>query len=622
MPILNEIGQKSSKGKSLLLMFYFCLSIGALLMLLPFVFMTSGAMKGQYNSGRFNLLPRYLYDDLELYRAWSESKYIRVDEYNSIAEVAISDFSELDKPSINNHAMADYEVFLASQQTNTHERVLGHVTTSNQNLPENNLAFIQYLDEKFAGLENANRELELNMPNWQSLAGAVLQQRVFQRSFVKNESKLMDEFYAFANSANALDFYYPGVHGQFRSRMILPFSSPDLSSLSELTGLKLNKLSEVHLGRKDGNTWFQQQRSSFIKGFVNARYLKLKNSDQQRTKFRNFLKENFKGELKAAQEIYGSIENFDEISFVSSMPNEPAQAVLYSAYIEQVAAIKDLNLLGPDIAFQNFLEKKYGKLSALNDSWSNDYHSFAEIAIPQSSMDYQYVLTNKTSLRWDLATINVRFIFNYLTTQGRAGWVTFVFCFLTIVSSLLINPLAAYALSRYQLPSTYKVLMFFMATMAFPAAVTQIPSFLLLKDLGMLNTFWALVLPGMANGYSIFILKGFFDSLPSELYEAAQIDGAGEFRMFWQLTLNLSKPVLALIALNSFTAAYGNFMYALLICQDESMWTIMVYLFKLQTEASQPVIFASLLVAAIPTLMIFMSCQKIIMKGIVIPSEK
>ena len=622
MPILNEIGQKSSKGKSLLLLFYFCLSVGALLMLLPFVFMTSGAMKGQYNSGRFNLLPRYLYDDLELYRAWSESKYIRVDEYNSIAEVAISDFSELDKPIINEHAMADYEAFLASQQRNVHERVLGHVTTSNQNLPENNLAFIQYLDEKFAGLENANRELELNMPNWQSLAGAVLQQRVFQRSFVKNESKLMDEFYTFANSAKALDFYYPGVHGQFRSRMILPFSSPDLSSLSELTGLGLNKLSEVHLGRKDGNTWFQQQRSSFIKDFVNARYLKLKDSDQQRTKFREFLKENFKGELKAAQEIYGPIENFDEITFVSSMPKEPAKAVLYSAYIEQVADLEGLNLLGPDIAFQDFLEQKHGKLSALNDSWSTNYRSFAEIAVPQSSMDYQYVLTNKTRLRWDLATINVRFIFNYLTTQGRAGWVTFVFCFLTIVSSLLINPLAAYALSRYQLPSTYKVLMFFMATMAFPAAVTQIPSFLLLKDLGLLNTFWALVLPGMANGYSIFILKGFFDSLPSELYEAAQIDGAGEFRMFWQLTLNLSKPVLALIALNSFTAAYGNFMYALLICQDESMWTIMVYLFKLQTEASQPVIFASLLVAAIPTLIIFMSCQKIIMKGIVIPSEK
>ena len=216
----------------------------------------------------------------------------------------------------------------------------------------------------------------------------------------------------------------------------------------------------------------------------------------------------------------------------------------------------------------------------------------------------------------------MRFIFNYLTNQGRAGWVTFVFCFLTILRSLLVNPFAAYALSRYRLPSTYKILMFFMATMAFPTAVTQIPSFLLLKELGMLNTFWALVLPGMANGYSIFILTGFFDSLPTVLYEAAQIDGAGEFRMFWQLTLNLSKPVLALIALNSFTAAYGNFMYALLICQDESMWTIMVYLFKLQTEASQPVIFASLLVAAIPTLIIFMSCQKIIMKGIVIPSEK
>ena len=65
--------------------------------------------------------------------------------------------------------------------------------------------------------------------------------------------------------------------------------------------------------------------------------------------------------------------------------------------------------------------------------------------------------------------------------------------------------------------------------MAFPAVVTMIPNFLLLRDLGLLNTFAALLLPGMANGYSIFLLKGFFDSLPRELYEAAEIDGANEW---------------------------------------------------------------------------------------------
>ena len=107
-----------------------------------------------------------------------------------------------------------------------------------------------------------------------------------------------------------------------------------------------------------------------------------------------------------------------------------------------------------------------------------------------------------------------------------------IYCILSILLALIVNPLAAYALSRYNLPSQYKILLFLIATMAFPAVVTMIPNFLLLRDLGLLNTFAALLLPGMANGYSIFLLKGFFDSLPKELYEAADIDGATEWNKF------------------------------------------------------------------------------------------
>jgi multiple sugar transport system permease protein len=85
--------------------------------------------------------------------------------------------------------------------------------------------------------------------------------------------------------------------------------------------------------------------------------------------------------------------------------------------------------------------------------------------------------------------------------------------------------------------------------------VTQIPVFLMLREFNMLNTFWALILPGLGNGYSIFLLKGFFDSLPQEPYESASIDGVGEFRIFWQITMSLSKPIPAVITLNAFTDA-------------------------------------------------------------------
>ena len=126
----------------------------------------------------------------------------------------------------------------------------------------------------------------------------------------------------------------------------------------------------------------------------------------------------------------------------------------------------------------------------------------------------------------------------------------------------------------------------------------------------------------MASGYSIFLLKGFFDSMPKELYEAADIDGASEWTKFWMLTMNLSKPILAVIALGAFTNAYSAFMMALIVIPDQKMWTIMVWIFQLQSQAHQSVVYASLVIASIPTFIIFVLCQNVIMRGIVVPSEK
>ena len=140
--------------------------------------------------------------------------------------------------------------------------------------------------------------------------------------------------------------------------------------------------------------------------------------------------------------------------------------------------------------------------------------------------------------------------------------------------------------------------------------------------ISLLNSFAALVLPTAANGYMIFLLKGFFDSLPRELYEAADIDGASEWTKFWSFTVALSKPILAVIALQAFNAAYTNFMFALIVVPDQKMWTLMVWLFQFQSQAHQAVRYASVVVAAIPTLVVFLFCQNIIIRGIVVPTEK
>lgn len=264
----------------------------------------------------------------------------------------------------------------------------------------------------------------------------------------------------------------------------------------------------------------------------------------------------------------------------------------------------------PDTWFQDYL--------AAHTDLANPHTLFP----PQRAYHYQLFLDHIPELRKEFIIRNYITVLDYLFFHSRGILNTVIYCTLAVLLALLVNPLAAYALSRYKPPFTYQILLFLMITMAFPHMVTQIPVFLLLRQLGLLNTFAALLLPGMASGYSIFLLKGFFDSLPQDLYESAQLDGAGEWTLFWHITMRLSTPILSVIALQAFSVAYANFMYALLICQDSKMWTLMVWLYQLQQRTGPGVMYASLLLAAIPTLVVFIACQRVLLRGIVIPVEK
>lgn len=242
--------------------------------------------------------------------------------------------------------------------------------------------------------------------------------------------------------------------------------------------------------------------------------------------------------------------------------------------------------------------------------------------LPIAAFEKAFVSAKQPEIRREFTWRNYRYVVDYMALNGRALINTVIFCFLAILTQLIVNPLAAYAISRYPMKATGKILVFLLATMAFPAEVAMIPSFLLLKDLGLLNTFAALVLPTAASGYMIFLLKGFFDSLPQELYESGQMDGAKESTMLWKIAIPLSRPVLGYLALLAFMGAYGAFMYAFLVTQDQRMWTLMVWIYQLQMIAPRGVIMAALTLAALPTLIVFLLAQRVIMRGIVLPGEK
>lgn len=242
--------------------------------------------------------------------------------------------------------------------------------------------------------------------------------------------------------------------------------------------------------------------------------------------------------------------------------------------------------------------------------------------MPIAAFERDTLLKTESFVKRDFTLRNYSYVVDYILLNGRTVWNTVLFCLLAILTQLIVNPLAAYALSRYPIRASGKILIFLLATMAFPAEVALIPSFLLLKDLGLLNTFAALVLPTAASGYMIFLLKGFFDSLPQELYEAGQLDGAKEFTMLRKITLPLSRPVLGYLALLAFMGAYGTFIYAFLVVQDQRMWTLMVWIYQLQSIAPKAVMMAAITLAALPTLIVFLLAQRVIMRGIVLPGER
>jgi len=294
----------------------------------------------------------------------------------------------------------------------------------------------------------------------------------------------------------------------------------------------------------------------------------------------------------------------------------------YALAFREFRQHRPLESRSPDTLFCEWLQARYPTVAAATAALGTAFARFDEVVPPHEHFHWLEFQKARGHLRQEFLTRNYRAVLECMLFHGRGIANTVLYCVLAVALALIVNPTAAYAMSRYRMPTTYKVLLFLLLTMAFPPMVTQIPVFLMLRQLGLLNTFAALLLPGLANGYSIFLLKGSFGSLGQELYESAQIDGAGEWVMFWHITMALSKPILAVIALSAFTGAYANFMFALLICQDPRMWTLMVWLYRLNGGSGAGVIYASLIIAAIPTLLVFVFCQNIIMRGIVVPVEK
>jgi len=366
------------------------------------------------------------------------------------------------------------------------------------------------------------------------------------------------------------------------------------------------------------------------RNFVETRYpirlTTIKLTNKRRNEWIQFLKKRFPS-LEVANRLLGTKNKKWSDFELSETPPEGERVedmrILWADFIKSLPA-EDRILQSSEIGFQEYLLKKYNSVETVNRiyGWSLD---FIEEAYPPFDVAYAITFKNNETAFWlEPILSNYKEIIDYILTHVNALPVTFVLVVLAVTFALTVNPIAAYALSRFNLRGQSQILLFMLATMAFPAMVSAIPAYLLMRDLNLLNTFFALVLPAAANGMAIFILKGFFDGLPAELYEAATIDGAKEWQIFLWITMPMVKPILAITALFAFTNAYNGWQWALIICQDKKMWTLAVWMYQAsQRWASTPwIVMAGFVIVSIPTLLVFLFCQKIILRGIILPSMK
>jgi len=634
VPIISRIGRRDPKVRALIASIYALLVIGSLTMLYPFLIMVAGSTKSAADVKEFLPFPQYLGSDLALYRKHVEGLFNEsLDAMHIVYDDDTPSFEQAEPPAEPNAVLvAEWRAFLDAADLPHYAYTIGYMDTPvSKTTPSGLRAFKHELMDRFdKDIEACNTELATEFANWQGFF--VLREDYLLRRNKPSDDPFPVTFRDFkARQPRSLRYYF-SVEGFYKSLFIKTQYTKKIEEYNAQHGTRYASYAELHLPRrvpaaspKEAEDW-----EEFVRNTLNLLWLRA--DIEAAPRYRAFLKAKYRDVAVLNRNYQTAYASFDEVPLIEEPPTEGLALSDWEAFIagwkdpdtgaEHKLPAEQLRIHSIDFLFRDHLASKFGTVEAANAALGTQAESFLAILPPQRDAHALAFREQAGELRWEFSTRNYRAVLDYMLFHGRGIVNTVIYCALAVGFALVVNPLAAYAMSRYKIPSAYKVLLFLMLTMAFPPMVTQIPVFLMLRELRLLNTFAALVLPGLANGYAIFLLKGFFDSLPRELYESAAIDGASEWTMFWHITMALSKPILAVIGLQAFTLAYSNFMFALLICQDQKMWTLMVWLYELQQQKGQGVIYASLIVAAVPTFVIFVFAQKIIMRGIVVPVEK
>ncbi len=197
---------------------------------------------------------------------------------------------------------------------------------------------------------------------------------------------------------------------------------------------------------------------------------------------------------------------------------------------------------------------------------------------------------------------------------------TFKVTIIVTLGRLLISSMAAYAFARLRFPGREPLFLLYLATMMVPYHVTLIPNFILMRELYWIDTHWALIVPNLFSAFGTFLLRQFFMGIPRELEEAARIDGAGFFAIYWRIVLPLSVPALTALGIFTFVATWNDFMGPLVYLNSQEKFTLTLGLagFQGMYETDWPLLMAASVLTLLPIILLFLSIQRRFIEGVTI----
>jgi ABC-type glycerol-3-phosphate transport system permease component len=207
---------------------------------------------------------------------------------------------------------------------------------------------------------------------------------------------------------------------------------------------------------------------------------------------------------------------------------------------------------------------------------------------------------------------------------GRWYFNSFFTAFAVTLLQVLTSAMAAYAFARIRWKWRDRVFLLYLATMMIPGIVIMIPNYQIMVSLGFLNTYHGLIIPAAFSAFGTFLLRQFMLSIPTSLDEAATIDGAGHWRIFWDVALPLSRPGLIALAIITFLGAYQSFFWPLVMLNDDQFYPMPVGLLALDTSYGRQteLIMAATVMNIVPLIIVFVAFQKFLVEGLQLGAVK